>query len=106
MRLDKRAFICVAMALVAYPAALCAQAKKRFRVGFLGTSNEATARSVMEAFLAGMREKGYRVGDNLVLDVRYGDGDVARLPALAAELVALNPDVVVGVQPAVMALRA
>jgi putative ABC transport system substrate-binding protein len=104
-RAGRRAFIVAGAALLVVPGALVAQGKKRVRVGFLATSNQSTARPVMETFIAGLREKGYHVGGNLVLDVRYADGEIARLPSLASELVALKPDVVVGVQPAVMALK-
>ena len=94
-----------AAAVLLWPAGAFAQGKKRFRLGFLVTSDEATAHPVMEAFMSGLRERGYHPGNNLIIDVRYAAGDVRRLPALAAELVALNPDVLVGAQPAAVALR-
>lgn len=52
----------------------------------------------IKALLAGMRERGYTLGDNLVLDVRYGEGDPKRFPALADELIALKPDVLLGLE--------
>ena len=42
-----------------------------------------------------MKERGYEVGRNLVVDTRYAEGDVARYPAIADELIALGPDVLV-----------
>jgi putative ABC transport system substrate-binding protein len=50
---------------------------------------------VRAAFLAGMRELAYVVGRNLVFDERYAAGDYNRLHALADELIALRPDVLV-----------
>jgi putative ABC transport system substrate-binding protein len=42
-----------------------------------------------------LREFGYIVGRNVALEMRFADGNLARLPALAAELVVLKPDVIV-----------
>lgn len=91
--------------MLAWPAMLLAQSTKRFRVGFLAVSNEATAKPFVEAFLAGMADRGYRQESNLVLEVRYARGDIHRLPALAGELVALKPDVLAGLGPAAIAMR-
>ena len=92
-------------ALMALPPALRAQGSRRYRLGFLATSDEPTAGPTIEAFITGLREKGYRPGANLLVDFRYAQGDMGRLPALADELIALKPDVLVGVQPAVVVLR-
>jgi putative tryptophan/tyrosine transport system substrate-binding protein len=106
MDAPKRGLLFAAAALGLCPATLWAQTKKRFRIGFLATSDEATARPIVEVFVNGLHEKGYQPGKNLDIDFRYADGDIARLPALAGELVALKPDVLVGLQPAAVALRA
>jgi len=95
----------VVAALLAWPALPWAQAKKRYRIGFLATSDETTAKPVVEVFLAGLRERGYQPGGNLIIEFRYARGDISRLPALAEELVALKPDALVGLQPAAVALR-
>lgn len=47
------------------------------------------------AFRRGLHERGYVEGQNVALEVRSANGDNRRLPALAAELVALKPDVIV-----------
>ena len=49
----------------------------------------------LEAFKQGLRERGYTEGKNIVLDYRYAEGKVDRLPSLAAELVQLKMDVIV-----------
>src|SRR5215469_7787334 len=49
----------------------------------------------IDAFRRGLRELGYVEGQNVALEVRSAEGDYRRLPALAAELVVLKPDVIV-----------
>ena len=49
----------------------------------------------LDAFRRGLGELGYVEGQNVALEVRSAEGDYRRLPALAAELVALKPDVIV-----------
>jgi putative ABC transport system substrate-binding protein len=50
---------------------------------------------ITEAFFAALHRSGYAEGENLVIERRYADGKVDRLAALAAELVALKPALVV-----------
>jgi len=58
------------------------------------------------AFRRGLRELGYVEGQNITLEVRSAEGDNRRLPALAAELVALKPDVIVtNGEPAIRAAK-
>ena len=68
------------------------QAARVPRVGFLG-GNVAEERS--EGFRAGMRDLGYLEGQNVVIEWRFADGRLERLPELAAELVRLPVDVLV-----------
>ncbi|MFB6414920.1 MULTISPECIES: ABC transporter substrate-binding protein [Bradyrhizobium] len=66
-----------------------------YRIGYLASaSREQTLRNV-KAFEAGLRSLGYRVGENVVIEYRFADGDVGRLAALAAEVVGLGVDVIV-----------
>jgi len=48
-----------------------------------------------DALRAGLRDFGYVEGRNLVIEFRYGEGRFERMPAMAAELVRLNVDVIV-----------
>jgi putative ABC transport system substrate-binding protein len=59
----------------------------------------AAARNV-EALREGLRELGYSEDRNIKFEIRYADGDIDRLPALAAELVKLSPAVIVAGSPA------
>ena len=105
--MKRRAVLQLAAAMLALPGWARGQAPKVHRLGWLSTSDEAFTKPFLEgAFLTGMRELGYEVGRNLVVDVRYSKGDVSRLPALADELIALKPDVLLGIQSACGAMAA
>jgi len=92
---DRRAFIkTVALGLLAAPlAAEAQQAAKVARIGFLAL-NVAPNPHLREAFLQGLRDLGYVEGRNLGIEYRDAEGKFERLPALAAELVALKVDVI------------
>jgi putative ABC transport system substrate-binding protein len=73
------------------------QPNRMWRIGWLIASPSADRYSiaVQEAFKRELRDLGYVEGKNVTLDVRRAEGNFDRLPALAAELVALAPDVIV-----------
>ena len=89
----------LALSLLAAPlAAEAQQAAKVARIGYL-SPNLATGPHLREAFRQGLRDLGYVEGRNLVIEYRDAEGKVERLPALAAELVALKVDVIVAPGP-------
>jgi putative ABC transport system substrate-binding protein len=90
----KAAITMLGLALLAAspPAASQAPARPR-RLGVLAFSNPMAARVYFAAFADELAKLGWHEGQNLQSTIRYADGDVERLPALAAELVALEPDV-------------
>jgi putative ABC transport system substrate-binding protein len=59
------------------------------------THNRAASPHTHEAFRQGLRDLGYVEGRNVVIEDRDAEGKFERLPALAAELVALKVDVIV-----------
>src|SRR6266702_5213796 len=84
------------------------QAAKVARIGYLST-NLASNPHHHEAFRQGLRDLGYVDGRHVVIEIRDAEGKPERLPALAAELVALKVDVIVtggGTPPALAAKRA
>ncbi len=81
--------------LAAPLAAEAQQAGKVHRIGYLSGSS-ATAH-LIEAFRQGLRELGWVEGQNIVIDYRYAEGRLDRLPDLAAELVRLKVDIIVAV---------
>jgi len=80
------------------PQAVFAQAKrptKIHRIGYLSVNPLSRNTARIEAFKLGLRELGYIEGKNIVIEWRSAGGNFDRTPALAAELVHLNVEVIV-----------
>jgi ABC-type uncharacterized transport system substrate-binding protein len=94
--IDRRTFLAgTSAALLASPLTAEAQpAAKVSRIGYLAAGSPPIDPHQHEAFLQGLRDLGYVEGRNLVIEYRFAEGKVERLPALAAELVALKVDVI------------
>ena len=86
-----------ASALAAPSAAFAQQRSKVARIGFLyfATRQSALDSGRYDAFLKGMREFGYVIGTNLVIEERFADNQADRVAALADEFVRLKVDVIV-----------
>src|SRR5215468_6734843 len=86
------------VAMLIFAASLTALAQptgKTYRIGYLsGGSPTASARNV-EAFRQGLLDFGWVEGQNIVVEYRFAEGRVERLPDLAAELVRSKVDVIV-----------
>ena len=80
---------------IALPALSQQQTSKQFRIGFLVPGTAAAFASRLAAFNQGLKELGYVEGKNFVVEYRSADGNFERLRGLAAELVQLNPEVIV-----------
>jgi putative ABC transport system substrate-binding protein len=65
------------------------------RIGYLSVNLAASPPNLHEAFREGLRDLGYVEGRDIVIEYRDAGGKAERLPALAAELVALKVDVIV-----------
>ncbi len=78
--------------LVAFPAAAAQAPAKVPRIGFLVFVSSETR---YRGFLQGLRELGYREGENIAVEFRSADGSFERLSDLADELVRLHVDVIV-----------
>jgi putative tryptophan/tyrosine transport system substrate-binding protein len=73
-----------------------AQAQDRvWRIGMLETTSPTLNAANLDAFRHGLRELGYSEGRNLIIEYRSADGRGERFAGLAAELVALNVDLIV-----------
>ncbi|HEY7554141.1 MAG TPA: ABC transporter substrate-binding protein [Candidatus Binatia bacterium] len=71
------------------------QTAKIPRIGLLYSVSASSGAPRNEAFRQGLRELGYVEGSNILVEYRYADSKLDRLPALAAELVRLKVDVIV-----------
>jgi putative tryptophan/tyrosine transport system substrate-binding protein len=71
------------------------QPKKFWRIGELGASSPSANPARYDAFRQRLRELGYVEGKNIAIEGRYAEGQLERLPDLAAELVRLKVDVIV-----------
>ncbi len=91
--MERRAFIGTLAGglLAASFAAEAQQAAKVPRIGYLAS----TLAAANEAFRQGLRDLGYVEGRNVVIEYRDAEGKLDRIPALAADLVALQVDVIV-----------
>ena len=84
----------VALGLLAAPLAAGAQQPGKVpRIGFLSADVPAAISDLMEAFQQGLRDLGYAEGQNIAIVYRFAQGNMNRLPNLAAELVRLKVDI-------------
>ena len=103
----RQLLIALGACAIATPLRASAQQRKPAVIGFLSPvvpQNNSDFR--YEAFQAGMRELGYVEGKDVRYEVRWGEGRLERMPALAAELVKMKVDVLVAFSsPAVLAAK-
>jgi ABC-type uncharacterized transport system substrate-binding protein len=93
------------LVLVLGVAAEAQQPKKIPRIGYLaGRGDPSTPDPLIDAFRQGLRDLGYIEGKNIVVEYRYAEGKLDRIPSLVTELVQLKVDVLVS--PALPAIRA
>ena len=80
-----------------WPLAARAQqpAGRVYRIGYLSLVSREQRSYCITAFEEGLRSLGYRVGENVAIEYRFANGEIERLPALAADLVRLGVDVIV-----------
>src|SRR5499426_2940587 len=109
MRLIGLAVVLTFSLLAAPLAADAQQAGKVPRIGLLSLTSRSDRPPLLDAFRQSLRELGWVEGQNIVIDYRYAEDRVDRLPNLAAELVRLKVDLIVasaGTQAATAAKNA
>ena len=84
---------------------MLAQAARLYRVACLWANDPESIVLLEKAFVEGLRDLGYVAGRNIILEMRYARGDNSRLAALADELIALKPDVVIGIESVAVTMR-
>jgi putative ABC transport system substrate-binding protein len=71
------------------------------RIGYLGATSLSANAARIAAFRQGLQKLGYVEGKNILIEYRFAEGKLDRLPSLANELVNLKVDVIVSGGPAV-----
>jgi putative tryptophan/tyrosine transport system substrate-binding protein len=106
--MKRRTFIAALGGAAAWPVVARGQQGRVWRIGYLhpGSVNSGGDAALFDAFRQELSSLGYVEGKNLVIESRYAEGQIDRLPAFANELVALQSDVIVAVTtPAIAAAR-
>ena len=83
--------------MAAWPLAARAQQGGRVRrigVVMAGDENDPVVKAYVSAFTKALADLGWTEGRNVRLDLRWAGGDINRMRALAAELVGLQPDII------------
>lgn len=98
----RRTFVLLATGLLASPLTARAQLATRVaRVGYVTSSSRSVN---VDAFDQGLRELGYTIGQDIIVEYRFGEGQSSAMPALVDELLRLKVDVLFAAGP--QAIRA
>src|SRR5712672_468545 len=94
--------------VAAWPFAAYTQSPSAPLIGFLNIGSPGTFAPFVAAFHKGLNAAGYVEGRNVAIEYRWADGQYARLPALAADLVRRRVTVLaaVGALPVALAAKA
>lgn len=104
--MKRRDFIALSGSAMLWPSAAIAQAGGMRTVGVLDPNGLNTEQRRLAAFRQGLAALGWTEGKKVQFAMRYANGEVARLPALAADLVSARPDAILAINsPSVLALR-
>ena len=94
-RPDLSSMLVITLVLVLGVAAEAQQPKKVPRIGLVDAGSPATTGHRAQAFMQGLRDLGYAEGENMVIEYRWADGKLDRLPGFVADLVHAKVDVIV-----------
>ena len=75
------------------------QPEKVYRIGYIASAGPDAAGTNRGAFQQGLRDLGYIEGKNIIIEFRYLEGMLNRVPTVVAELVGLKVDVIVAISP-------
>jgi ABC-type uncharacterized transport system substrate-binding protein len=104
--MNRRRFLACLLAMVAVPRTVGAQgAAKVVRIGWLTAQQASSLTPYVDAMRAALADLGYVEGRNLVIEFRYGDDVIERVPELAAELARLPVDLIVAQGAAAFEIR-
>jgi len=101
----RREFITLVGGAAASPLVARAQQPSMPVIGYLGTGTSSTQREWLATFTQRLHELGWREGQNLKIEVRFGEGRSERFAEIAAEFATLKVNIIVstgGAVPAIM----
>ena len=100
--MNRREFMVLLIGALAVPRTVQAQQKTMPVIGWLGIASGALFQAAVSGLREGLAGQGYLEGENVAIVYRWAEGNTAKLPALAAELVAMPVNVIIasGVTPA------
>ena len=90
---QRRQFLVRSIALTLLAGIRVEAQPRTYRMAYLAAGSNAASAHLQKALFDRLEELGYREGRNLVVERRFAEGRLERLPELAAELVALKPDI-------------
>jgi putative ABC transport system substrate-binding protein len=106
-RLRRREFIALlGGATAAWPRSARAQQPAMPVIGFLRSTSRNDSEWLIKAFRQGLAQSGFIEGTNIVIEYRWADNQLGRLPELAADLVRMNVAVIVTNQVSVRVVMA
>lgn len=105
-RIKRRDFLALLAGAATWPLPSHGQGPAKPVIGYLCPESPGLFASRLKAFHEGLGESGYVEGRNVAIDYRWAEGQYNRLPALAADLVARNVDVIVAPGGAPVAIAA
>jgi putative ABC transport system substrate-binding protein len=91
----KTVLLLIGFVLANFHFAEAEQPKKVHRIGYIASTTTDRRSTNTTAFRERLRELGYVEAQNIVIEYRYFEGKIERLPELATELVRLKCDVIV-----------
>ena len=97
--IKRRQFLTIAAAIVGQTLGSSAQASSPPRIGWLWSGRSANNPNEVKGLQQGLKDLGYVEGKNIIIDYRFGEGSEDRMNDLAAELVGLQPNVLVVIGP-------
>ena len=81
-------------AAAAWPFAVRAQQRRVPMIGALNAASHAGTTHLMAAYFEGLKSEGYVEGQNVMVEYRWADGVLDRIPEMMNQLVRLQPDVI------------